>query len=305
MFSQPVISVGATSIFARITSSQTQFLVYQMSYKSDHANAMILPLPVGLPASESSVQFMDLSRYENFFSDLEKGFPYVPHSTIGCSAEPKSLMAELKVFKIGNYVASFVPSLPDFSRLDEKFRLPDSVWLQLPSYKDFGFVVFQLAEGSLRPHPMAFEFASRNRSIFFPTLHVHDGEVHSNENFDHFLYMQHAGLDSRVRGYMSGDMPDPVTKLIRSKQTASLFSRIEATHGIVLGNLLVHRKIVRGNQPNNDIEFEPHGDPIIPTFNFRPWAAWLPWLLVLGGLSYFFARRERMRRAESQQLLSK
>jgi len=43
---------------------------------------------------------------------------------------------------------------------------------------------FHLAQGSLKPHPMTFEFESRNKNIFFPTRHVHDGEVHPAEDFE-------------------------------------------------------------------------------------------------------------------------
>jgi len=297
MFSRPVISVSATNIFARMTSSQSQFLVYQMSYKSDQTNAMILPIPVQLPASEESVKFIDLSHYKEFFSDFQLGFPCVARVSFGCSGGTKSVMTDLKVFQVGDYIASFVPKLPDFSRLDDRFRLSDSVWSQLPDYQDFGFVVFQLAEGSFKPHPMAFEFVSRNRSIFFPTRHVHDDEVHPTEDFDHGLFLQHAGLDSLVGNYQDCDLPDPNTNWIRSKQIASRFLKTQDTRGAVVPDLLVHRKIVIGNQPNQDFEFSPLGHPELLSFNFRPWAAWTPWMLGAVGLSWFFTRRERIRRA--------
>lgn len=38
---------------------------------------------------------------------------------------------------------------------------------------------------------MAFSFASRYaKTLFFPTVHIHDGQVHANEDFDHDLYWQ-------------------------------------------------------------------------------------------------------------------
>ncbi len=297
MFARPVISVSATNIFARITASQTQFLAYQMSYHSDQTNAMILPIPVQLPASDSSVTFIDLSHYRNLFFDFQRGYPEVAQMSIGCSSQTKSVMSDLKVFQVGDYVASFVPTLSDFSRLDERFRLSDSVWNQLPDYQDFGFVVFQLAQGALKPHPMAFEFVSRKQSIFFPTRHVHDGEVHPAEDFDHNLFLQHAGLDSRVGGYQNCDLSDPNTQLIRSKQIARQFLKTQDTRGIISPDLLVHRKIIKGNYPNEDYVFSPLGHPDVASFNFRPWVAWSPWLLAVAGLSWFFTRRERIRRA--------
>jgi len=70
MFSRLVISVSATNIFARMTSSQEQFLVYQVRYKSEQTNAMILPIPVQLPADEGSVKFIGFGHYKELFSDF-------------------------------------------------------------------------------------------------------------------------------------------------------------------------------------------------------------------------------------------
>jgi hypothetical protein len=40
-------------------------------------------------------------------------------------------------------------------------------------------------------HPMAFAFPTRHPDrLFFPTVHVHDGKVHTAAEFDHQLYCQ-------------------------------------------------------------------------------------------------------------------
>ena len=40
-------------------------------------------------------------------------------------------------------------------------------------------------------HPMAMEFNTRHPdTLFFPTLHIHDGAVHAEEDYDHTLYFQ-------------------------------------------------------------------------------------------------------------------
>ena len=79
----------------------------------------------------------------------------------------------------------------DFDRLDKQFRLPQSVWKDLPRYADFGFAVFKLKAKHEAFHPMAFEFPTRLKSeLFFPTLHVHDGKAHEKADFDHSLYCQ-------------------------------------------------------------------------------------------------------------------
>jgi hypothetical protein len=117
---------------------------------------------------------------------------------------------KLVVHDVGDFEASFVPSPRDFDRLDPRFRLPGDVWDELPEYADWGFCVFKLKRTSARGsglfglfkskggpgggrkiHPMAFELPRRDpSSLFFPTVHVHDGKVHPTAEFDHELYCQ-------------------------------------------------------------------------------------------------------------------
>ena len=307
-FSQPVISVSNTQIFARLSGTNTQFLAYQMNYESRDQNAMILPLPVKQPANAETLNFIDLKEYGAFFDELADGFPFYSPPSIGCSApfDPTS-RHDLEVFEVGNYIASFVPTISDFDRLDSKFTLPNEIWANIPGYKNFGFAVFQLAAGSLKPHPMAFEFQSSTDDLFFPTVHIHDGEVHDSEDFDHILYLQHAGLDSKVYGYENSHVEDRSTGFIRSKYAASHFCNLDKTEGIVDGNLLVHRKIMRGNLTNSDTIFSIAGDPLKPSINLRPWLAFTPWLIVLAGTGWFFNRRaklKKMRETKSAQSLS-
>jgi len=297
IFSLPVLSVGDTRIFARFSGKGTQFLAYQMTYESERENAMILPIPVKQPANEEdSLRFINLEEYDHFFDSLNKGFPVLPRRSIGCGTSFTESKTAIKVQDIGNYVASFVPSLAEFDRLDERFVLPQKVWDLIPQYKDFGFAVFQLKEGSLKPHPMAFEFATRDETeLFFPTVHIHDGEVHKNERYDHVLYMQHAGFDSRAGNYINADVRDRSTGVIRSKENASNFCDIEKTQGVVQGDLLVHRALVFGQLENVDYTFAVSGDPIVKSFNWRSIQLWWPWVAIVGGLGWFFARRGRLK----------
>lgn len=300
IFTKPVISVNNTQIFARLTSRCTQYLAYQMNYESRDENAMILPVPVRAPAAESSLRFLDLEPYPELFRDLERGFPFRPSASIGCGmmlSAPKSAR-NLVVQKVGNYIASFVPKLADFDRLSEQFRLPAATWNSLPRYKDFGFAVFQLAAGNLKPHPMAFEFESASSSIFFPTLHIHDGAIHDEEDFDHVLYLQHAALDGRVYGYRNSETCDPATGLIRSENEANNFCKTEKAKGIVDGNLLVHRQILRGTQRNQDTEMVVSGDPERRSLNLRPVLTYVPWMLIPAAVSWFLWRRGRVRKMQ-------
>lgn len=298
IFAQPVLSVNNTQIFARESARGTQFLAYQMNYESQDRNAMILPIPVRQPAQDGSLRFIDLHEYPGFFDDLDEGFPYSPSTfSIGCSA-PVGVEAAstLEVFEVGNYIASFVPILSAFSRLDERFRLPEGTWSQIPQYKDYGFAVFQLAAGALKPHPMAFEFETARDSLFFPTVHIHDGEVHATEDFDHLLYLQHAGFDSRVHGYQNADVPDRSTGLVRSEQAAKHFCKVDRSNGLVEPDLLVHRKQIRGTYPNRDIEIATFGDPINPSPNLRPFLPYLPWLVLSVLVAWFLRRRVKVKK---------
>ena len=297
IFSRPIISVDSTQIFARATSQGTQFLAYQLNYESPDENAMILPLPVRQPVRDDSLRFIDLKSYGTLFHDLAQGFPYSRSSGIACAAPHKSVSGRnLKVFEVGNYVASFVPTLADFSRLDARFSLPEAVWAQVPQYKNFGFAMFQLAAGSLKPHPMAFEFETATEKIYFPTLHIHDGEIHKTEEFDHILYLQHAGFDSRVYGYKNSNISDPSTGLVRSKHAAGQFCDIARSSGLVSGDLLVHRQIIQGNHPNQDTEIVTSGDPTNRTLNLRPYLTYTPWAFAAAVTMWFFARRARIKR---------
>lgn len=110
--------------------------------------------------------------------------------------------------QVGAFEASFVPRASDFDRLDPRFSLPSTLWDGIAAVGGFGFVVFKLRVSppprglldrvlgrvpvaSVAFHPMAFWFPRRDRErLFFPTLHVHDGEAHPRARFDHVLYAQ-------------------------------------------------------------------------------------------------------------------
>jgi hypothetical protein len=274
-----------------------------MNYESREQNAMILPLPVKQPANDKSLNFIDLKNYNTFFDELADGFPFHSPPSIGCSAPFDAASRHgLEVFEVGNYIASFVPTMSDFDRLDSKFTLPNEIWAKIPGYENFGFAVFQLAAGSLKPHPMAFEFQTENDKIFFPTIHIHDGEIHKSEEFDHILYMQHAGLDSKVYGYQNSHVEDESTGLIRSKYLASRFCNVDKAAGLIDGDLLLHRKIIRGELPNTDTTFAFSGDPLRPSLNLRPWLSYTPWLVVLAAVGWLFNRRSKLKKISESKL---
>src|SRR6516162_6478672 len=137
------VEVSGTNIFARAAKEGRQFLVYSMQFKSSDDVAMILPIPTPKESAEDAVKFINLEKYENFFTDLHAEFAT---RTLGDKNDdsknpPKKALV---VVEVGKFVASFVPAIKDFARLDKQFRLPEAVWEKLPQYKEFGFAVFKL-----------------------------------------------------------------------------------------------------------------------------------------------------------------
>jgi hypothetical protein len=227
-FSGPVRDVADTKIFARRAGARSQYLVYSMKYAASRPVAMILPLPVA-GRSDRVARFINLQRYPNFFVDLERGFPKPAIDGLGGAGGlggGSRSRGALAVQAVGDFVASYVPGLDDFARLDRRFVLPRQTWDQLPAYQDYGFAVFQLrgaAGRGRKVHPMALEFDSRMpEALFFPTVHIHDGLVHEREHFDHALYFQSAG---------AAETPGATT----SPAPASAFVDIDRARGIVAG----------------------------------------------------------------------
>ncbi len=252
-FSQPVRSVSRTRIFGRLTGQKSQYLAYQMKYKSDHTTAMILPIPVRQHARKRAIRFIDLSGYPDFFKDVEKGFPRTQMMTESRATESVPKRRVLKVHKVGGFEASFVPATKHFAQLDPRFSIPENIWEKIPAYSDFGFVVFQLKELAGEPHPMAFEFNTRmTDATFLPTIHIHDGEVHGRENFDHDLYVQNRELDLAAGDYQGHKLWDLQAGWGRSPSQASKFIDLKRAKKIVAGELKVHRKFMKGTFANED-----------------------------------------------------
>jgi hypothetical protein len=241
-FSKAVEKVADTSIFARAGKDGRQFLVYSMYLSAKDELAMILPLPVPKDSKEDAVKFINLEKYPDFFDDLRTGFPEPRGKGAPKDDAPKPLAPpapKLKVVEVGSFVASFVPTVKDFSRLDEQFRLPDGTWDKLPQYKDYGFAVFKLKKGEQKVHPMAFEFPRADKSkLFFPTVHIHDGKVHERAGFDHVLYCQGADTGMRWR-----ESPQPAEMFLK---------KLDQAKGVVDGKAHVYRHVMVGMFKNED-----------------------------------------------------
>jgi hypothetical protein len=238
--------VSDTSIFARTSKEGRQLVVYTMIMGAKEDLAMILPIPVPKNTKEDAFKFINLEKYPNFFDDMRAGFPQPRPAMMGgfggfggAGGAPANV--PLQVVGVGAYEASFVPTVKDFERLDEGFRLPGDVWEKLPRYKDFGFAVFKLKKGeSQRVHPMAFDFPRADpKKMFFPTVHIHDGKIHARAEFDHALYIQ----------------PDRILNMgwKESRRTAGMFLKTDKTQGLVDARRHIYTREMHGTFKNEDV----------------------------------------------------
>jgi hypothetical protein len=250
-FSGTVEDVAATRIFARMAGATRQLIAYEMELRATEPIAMILAVPTPPASPADSVRFIALDGYPRLFEDLYRATMY---GSLGPGHEPA-----LAVQVVGDYVASFVPTLADFARLDPRFRIPPNTVELVPGYHDFGFVVFQLraTRHRSRVHPMAFDFPTRDpRRLFFPLLHVHDGALHAEATFDHILFAQGIGRarlgDSRQR-FGHNDFTLGQTKTMSNPHAALV---VDLDAGISHAEL-------RGPWPNRDLWVDPWVD--LPT----------------------------------------
>ena len=223
-FTELVEKVSDTSIYARAIGLR-QILVYEMLYAAKSELAMVLPLPVPPGSPEDALEFISLEECAGFFADLDAGFPRrrrgdIEGMTLGASVD---LSAKLAVIDVGGFEASFVPRPEDFGRLDERFRLPADLWLQLNLYRDWGFAVFKLKPGTKRVHPMAFSFPRRDlKRLFFPTLHIHRRSVERIADFDHTLYCQtEPAMNFHLQGWEESE--GSAKKFVQCMQAKALF----------------------------------------------------------------------------------
>jgi hypothetical protein len=247
MFSRHVEHVSATKIFARALDDGRQALIYAMQLAAREPLAMVLPLPVPPAPPENAVEFIDLSGYSTLFDDMKRAFPMlvIGPQELGRQKSRSVFRSKvLEVHEVGAFAASFVPTPRDFARLDPRFQLAPGVLAALPAYADWGFAVFQLdkAKKKVGIHPMALRFPRREPgSVFFPTVHVHDGSVPVEAHFDHALFAQLPPIFDALLAW--------------TPSTAELGRDVDAgrTRGLVDATRAGWAHAIYGNEPNRDV----------------------------------------------------
>jgi len=236
------VSVSNTSIFARDAGDGRQYLVYTMKVTSAAEVAMVLPIPVPRGSGEQAVTFIDLSAYPLIFTDLFNAMGFMSRAGSPKASPAPAAPVPLVVQQVGAFEASFVPTIADFSRLDQRFQLPAGTWEKLPAYRDYGFAVFKLKAGEQKIHPMAFCFPRSDPSaLFLPTVHIHDGAVHEQADFDHTLFAQTG--ERHLQG---------AEQWTESQGLAGRKVDIKRTAGIVDGDQHVYYRKLKGKLPNQD-----------------------------------------------------
>jgi hypothetical protein len=265
MFSGPVHHVAKTNIFVS-ELGDNHCTVYEMQVAARVPVAMILPVPVIACGGEDALSFINLEKFPNFFKAMAETFPARASKGMRGRGRDRGLLgsAPLKVHDVGQYIASYVPSVDQFDRLDERFRMPQNVWDSLPDYQDFGFAVFQLKETGLEPrnfHPMAYRYPPADPyRLFFPTIHVHDLEVPKNAAYDHYLYYQPGGYfksmfeSQRETRAMLGSSFEPNDLGLWESADQYSFARFpfESSEGLVDKTRPLERLKVVGKLPNED-----------------------------------------------------
>lgn len=239
IFSGNVTEVTETCIFARMTAPKVQAIVYQMAIDAPQDVAVILPIPIIAGAQENDLRFINLKTYSHFFRSLDAGFSSGSADPFASDSLEEN---ELKVQQVGSYIASFAPNMAALSKLDPRFRMPADILEKAGPYADYGFAVFQYKPGKQKIHPMALLFASRYADrLYFPTVHIHDGELHEKETFDHRLYCQLRNFGGRT-----------MLEWDESSSNAVVFAQAGLSQGILNPATHVYRREMMGEFKNQD-----------------------------------------------------
>ena len=135
IFSQAVDRVAGTSIFARGINGR-QVIVYSMAYVQGATLPWSCHCRFPLAPPEEAVRFISLEEYPRVLRPIWRWHSHrygQPMSAVMYSLGDPLTLA---VHKVGDFEASFVPGLGDFDRLDPRFRIPRTVWAEMPAYPD-------------------------------------------------------------------------------------------------------------------------------------------------------------------------
>lgn len=163
-------------------SRPMQMVVYSNIVKFNKAatgepTVMILPFP--LIDGTNRVAVLDISKYHDIFSDMNKMFTKIKAANFDEWMEQSKRKSRVK--NVGSYRVVVANNFAKLSSTFKKFNISANVMAVLKQYysKKFGFMVCQLKEGA-KFHPIAYVHEVRNDGqLFIPTRHV-QGHVEGN-----------------------------------------------------------------------------------------------------------------------------
>jgi hypothetical protein len=173
MISTEVNNVSDTKIFcAPNANGSRQITIY--SNKVDNiskGNAMVLPVP-----NPESLQFHDLSRYQQFFDDCKSCFT-TENRSYSLNYNSIDSAENLSVFKVGSYLVSVAKNLQQVEMADKKIFILSPELKEVLSmyyYQPFwGFIICRLEHGTQDYHPFAYSHNIIGGKIYVPTRHYH------------------------------------------------------------------------------------------------------------------------------------
>lgn len=224
IFSTPVRVASTFNLFAR-ASADLQLLACNFRYEADTPFALFLPLPTPPETPASAVRFINLSGYDEFFSDMRRGFPDLTRDT-GKQSFTDRLLEKVRDWldlDTTQIEFAFFPNRTVLADMREHWPVSDAVWMALDPYAECGLVGLKLEAGANRLPPVAFEFPRRNPDeLTFPT--AHNLPQASAAMLRHALYAQTSkrSLQWRISISAEDERPLRAREFVKTDRTLGL-----------------------------------------------------------------------------------
>lgn len=182
--------VTKTNIFVAKLGPKTQLTVYANSIDTINPVAMILPIP----CKSDTIQVIDISSEEDFFSKLSYACKELNYST-NKSLSLNSTTQGLEVKRCGSYQYSIVPDIKSLDRVNfETFgKLPnDFINKFYGGELKWSFIVC-IIDKSAEYSPFCYTHKSNGKYLFVPTRHYHShgnshGQIYQEQAIDQDKY---------------------------------------------------------------------------------------------------------------------
>ncbi|MBI5566494.1 MAG: hypothetical protein HY870_16460 [Chloroflexi bacterium] len=224
IFSMPIRVASTFNYFARANADH-QFLACNFRYEAETPFTLILPLPTPPDTPASAVRFINLSGYDEFFSDMRRGFPNLTRDT-GKQSFTDRLLEKVRDWldlDTTQIEFAFFPNRTVLAEMHDSWPVSDAVWASLEPYAACGLVGLKLEAGANRLPPIAFEYPRRNLDeLAFPT--AHNLPQSSAVTLRHALYAQTSkrSLEWRISINAEDERPLRAREFVKTDRTLGL-----------------------------------------------------------------------------------